>query len=209
VDPDPDELRAFTNHFGIDVSDGLVRELATVRDMLGTDVAHHAYIVGDVCPDNNRIGTNTTLFDFEYSGWNHAGLEASYLLVPFCSCWCVARFPAGLQERAYEAYAQEYAGADTDGYLDSVIRAGSLFLMALLPRWFEGLHDNRPTGPADRAPARARQVLSHQLEWLGSNAYLMPATAAFAHELATAVGERFPSERLPLYPAFRTGNVPR
>lgn len=207
VEPDLDALRVLTGSLGVEIGAALVRELAEAHDLLAADPGRHAYIVGDACPDNNRVGPDQVrLFDFEFSRWSHTGVDASYVLVPFCSCWCLARFPPGLQQLAYEAYADEYPAANADRYLGSVIRAGSLFLVALLPLWLDRLGDDLPMGPAHRAPADARQALAHRLRWLGHNERLMPATAAFAHDLRNAVSARFPSSPLPLFPAFQTGS---
>ena len=60
------------------------------------------------------------------------------------------------------------------------------------------------TGSAEHAPAGSRQALMHRLHWLEHNEQLVPATAAFAHELATAISARYPSEPLPLFPAFKS-----
>ena len=73
------------------------------------DSRHHAFMPNDACPDNNRcIGDAVVLFDFEFSGRMHVASTAAYCLVPFCSCWCLARLPDGMSDRMFAAFSDEY-----------------------------------------------------------------------------------------------------
>src|SRR5262249_20866739 len=152
---------------GMALPPALDDELVRIRHELAEDTSHHAFIVGDVCPDNNRVdGDEVKLFDFEFSGWHHAALEASACVVPFCSCWCVARLPDGVTELVYDAYCETSPAGRDDRSRELVVRAGAAFVLATIARWTDAFGEDEPVGPPDRAPAHVRQYVADRLDWL-------------------------------------------
>ena len=61
----------------------------------------HAYIHGDPCPDNVFfIDGEMLLIDFEFGRFGHALRDALYGRMPFPTCWCCNRLPAGCFTRS-------------------------------------------------------------------------------------------------------------
>jgi hypothetical protein len=75
-----------------------------------TDPEHHALSPADTCPDNNMLtAEGCRLIDFEWAEVRHPAWDASYLAVPWPTCWCSWRIPEASAVRALDAYREEAA----------------------------------------------------------------------------------------------------
>jgi hypothetical protein len=203
--PDRETFDEFcTNVTGHVVPEGVWQELASARSTLLAGACHHAFMPNDACPDNNRcIGDAVVLFDFEFSGRMHVASVAAYCLVPFCSCWCVARLPEGMPDQLFAAFCDEYRPEARAEFRADVVRAGALQMLDLVPafaRWLDPANRPRPVG---RAPSTNQQRTIQRLDWIAAEHAVLPHTARLAAEIAAAYSARHPSPELPLYPAFR------
>ena len=202
--PRREALEEFSAGIGQSMPEGMWNEVEIAQEFLRADAAHVAFVPSDACPDNTRVtGDAVVLFDFEFSGWMPIAVPAAYCVVPFCSCWCLARLPDGFTERMVAAFCEMYARATPDELRAGIARAGSLQLLDLVPmfsRWLDAGDQPRPIG---RAPSTNQQRIVQRLDWIAAQHVVMPATATFAGHLAHAYRERHPSPALPLYPAFR------
>jgi hypothetical protein len=196
---------------GVTAPDGLAAELAEVA----AAVARPDYPVfspGDICPDNNLLTPGGIRFiDFEECGYHPAFLDAAYLRMPFSTCWCVFRLPAGLRDAAEERYRAQVARvwpqlADDRTWRPGVRHAVAAWSLSsmwwLLGRALAGdasLEPDAVTAPRARQLMRHRwQVLAGELEAAGE----LPAIAAMARALLAATAG-WQAEELPLYPALR------
>jgi len=196
---------------GVRAPDGLDADLAAVA----AAVASPDYLVfspGDICPDNNLLTQGGTRFiDFEESGYHPAFLDAAYLRMPFSTCWCAFRLPAGLRDAAEDRYRAQVARiwpllADDSTWQRGVRHAVAAWSLSsmwwLLRRALAGdasLEPDAVAAPCARQLMRHRwQVLAAELEVGGE----LPAIAAMARALLAATAGWQASE-LPLYPALR------
>lgn len=95
---------------GVAVPDGFEAEVKEMAGALDNPGSFLAFAPGDTCPDNNRLGGEgqyLRFFDFEFSGFLHALLDATYFHLPFPTCWCVNRLQDVLVERMTNAYRRE------------------------------------------------------------------------------------------------------
>jgi hypothetical protein len=89
----------------------LNEELDSVANALANPGTYNVITPSDCCPDNNhRGGDRVIFFDFEFSGVQHALLDAAYMLTPFCTCWCLGRLPQDLPDALVAAYRAEFPG---------------------------------------------------------------------------------------------------
>jgi hypothetical protein len=190
---------------------GLAGDLADVASILDPG-GYEVFSPGDICPDNNLVTAAGIRFvDYESAEFHSAFLDAAYLRMPFSSCWCVLRMPAGLAAAAEAAYRAEVSAAFPDLAEDAVWRSGILRAMAawtihgmsyLLDRSVvkDGpMHDRVAQAPSARQLLRYRwQTL---LDALGSAGELA-ALAALMRSLLAATGH-WQVPDLPTYPAFR------
>ena len=190
---------------------GLAGELAEVWDAVAPG-RHDVFSPGDICPDNNLLTPAGVRFiDFESAEFHSVFLDAAYLRMPFSSCWCVFRLPAGLARDAEAGYRRrisgifpELAGGDAwDRGVRAAQAAWTLHAMTyLLDR--SVVADGPMIDDGRQAPT-ARQLLRYR--WLRLRAELatagqFPAIAALAAGLLAAT-ERWQAPDLPRYPALR------
>ncbi|MHB1447389.1 MAG: phosphotransferase [Acidimicrobiales bacterium] len=200
--PDLDQLTKVLARLDAQPPDRLAGELGELARRLEEDRGHTVFLVTDACPDNNRVlAGGVRLFDFETAGWGHAAHDASYLLAPFCTCWCVTRLPPDIQARMIEAYCASYPAAREPWFIDKARAAGVMLVLASLPFIAARIDEADRRRPL-RAPATTRQYLYLRLAWLSEQAEVAPVTAAFAGALLASVQARFPAEPVPPYPAF-------
>jgi hypothetical protein len=190
---------------------GLSADVALIADA----VFAHPYPVfspGDICPDNNLLtGAGIRFLDFESADVYSAFFDAAYLRMPFSTCWCVFRLPAGLAAQAESAYRQEVMRIHPELADDAVwqpgvrraVAAWTLWTMTwLLPR-----ADARDEAmlPGFVSPRR-RQLMRHRWHVLAAeldSAGELPAVAELCRRLLVAT-ECWQAAELPLYPAFRS-----
>jgi Ser/Thr protein kinase RdoA (MazF antagonist) len=182
---------------------GLDDDLAQIARTLQDPGPYLVFSPGDACPDNNRLTGDPTLrfFDFEFAGFGHALCDIAYVLLPFCSCWCVNRLPDALADRALAVYRAEFPG---DDHFDArLVEALGYWTMATLS--WDGaswLADDHLWGLAtvrQRHPVRLSNFLRFA-EPLGT----LPALTETCRRVRDALERRFPNlEPMPLYPSLR------
>ncbi len=195
---------------GVQVPDGLADELAEVARAVQPD-RFGVFSPGDLCPDNSIVTAGgVRLLDFEAAGIYSAFLDAAYIRMPFSTCWCVFRLPAGVRRDAEKAYREQVAAvlpplADDEVWAAGLRRGVAAWSMNSM-HWLlqAALRADRPldeqrTAPTTRQLMRYRwEVLAAELEPSGD----LPALAALARSLlAATVSWNVPE--LPVYPVFR------
>jgi len=201
-----EELRGLADALGATVPGGVDDDVALVASTLSQPGPWLAFCPGDTCPDNNRVlaDGSVRLFDFEGSGWRHAAMEAAYCRAPFCTCWCLARLPAGVTQRMEAAFLAALSPPDVDRFADVIALAAVRYTLESL-RWFRRyVVEDRPVGPEGRAPSTGRQYLYERLRAVAGQHGRLPALADVAGQLADRMRARWPGTAdMPLYPAYR------
>ncbi|HEU0053237.1 MAG TPA: hypothetical protein VFQ39_08665, partial [Longimicrobium sp.] len=196
------------------VAPGLGEEARAVAEAMRSPGPLDAFTPGDTCPDNHSLaGGRIRFYDFEFSAFRPALLDAAYFRVPFPTCWCVSRVPGDLAARMDDAYRAAAAPAfpaiaDEAFYRREMAHALACWLLVTLnfvP--IAGLHlegalaEDKPWGPVS---LRQRHV--HRLESFAATAEgwgRLPALAETARALAARLRERWPGAEMPDYAAFR------
>jgi hypothetical protein len=204
---------------GIGCPDGLRIEL----DELIEDTDARRYPVfspGDLCPDNNLITPDgLALLDFEGAGFHNVFLDAAYTRLPFATCWCVYRLPAGLAATMEAAYRTAVTRIHPDLADDAVWqpglrRAGASWVASmtglLLDRAVGSDRSMQPT--VDGAPGM-RQLLRYRWSYLVhelAGRDELPHLSGALRELCVATDDWHTAD-LPIYPALRQpdGDGPR
>ena len=174
---------------------------------------------GDPCPDNERqTARGIVFFDFEASVFDHALLEAAYLVMAFPTCWCVGTIPPEVLAEGQAVYRQTLAtrvteAADEATFSRHLLHASARWLLAgdtLVPRAQRGdgsrlvalLAADWPWGPST-----ARQRLLYRLRAFARLAHTVDdlhGLAVTAERLHHALFARWPTDvhRLANFPAF-------
>ncbi|GIH77522.1 hypothetical protein Plo01_39510 [Planobispora longispora] len=191
---------------GVAAPPGLAGELAEIRTVVEKE--YPAFTPGDTCADNNLLTPEgLRLIDFESACFQSVFLTAAYCRMPFATCWCVFRIPAGLAEEVESTFRAEVVTAYPALAEDAVWQAGmrraiavwTTFMTAhMLPRAAEDGPMHRTRRPV---PTR-RQVLRHRWETAGAIEEY-PAFAETMRLLLREVAGRWEdTPPLPVYPAF-------
>ena len=193
------------------IGEPAMAELETIREVLCRPGPFTALVHRDSCPDN-VIATpaGVRLIDFEFARPGHALLDGLYPQLPFPTCWCCNRLPAGIESELATAYRTELIkgvpeAADDRPYDEAVSRVMAFWLIASF-EWplADVLGESRTWGIAS---TRSR-VLS-RLEVFATQAgrtRTLPALRGIAEQLLAQLRRRWTDdEPLPVYPAFRTG----
>ncbi len=195
---------------GVAAPAGLGAELAEVAAAANADRLA-VFSPGDICPDNNILTGGTIRFlDFESAGFHSAFLDAAYIRMPFSTCWCVFRLPAGLSAAAEAAYRSAVRSvrpelADDLCWLPGVRRGVAAWTLSAM-RWLvpSAIESDEPTDPEAESP-RLRQLLRYRWQALAAElepSGELPAVAELMRSLLAAT-ESWEAPDLPLYPAFR------
>ena len=183
------------------------RELLTAEEVLAETTS--SLVHGDVCPDNFVVGDHGgRLIDFASAHAGSPHLDSVGLIVPFPTCWQVARLPGGLAERLVAEYKLELMrliSDDDDGRFERAQAAACVYWLVhsvTEKHWMA--HRDNPLSPG-LASSRQRMLL-----WLENiRATLMRLgrfhrAAQLADSLRNTVHRRWPElEPAPYYPAFR------
>jgi hypothetical protein len=204
---------------GVAVNAGFDDDVQRIQTLLATPGPFHALTHGDPCPDNERrtVG-GSVFFDFEASGFDHALIDAAYLVMASPTCWCVGNLSAEVLSRALAVYRQTLAtgvpeAEDDATFARHLLHASARWLLdgdTLVPRaqrgdskrFMELLAADWPWGCST-----ARQRLLHRfhafIQLAESVGELRGLTATTAR-LHRALVSRWPSDvhRLSDYPAF-------
>jgi hypothetical protein len=194
---------------GVGELPGLAADLRSVTDLVES-ARYQVFSPGDECPDNNLITPDGVRFlDYETAGFHPVFLDVAYLRMPFSTCWCAFRLPAGLAAQAERSYRAEVGQVHPELADDDVWRRGVALAIAgwtmnslgwLLGRALAGdapLIDERP------APG-ARQLLRHRWRVLAGELAggELPAVAELMRRLLAAT-EHWQVPDLGPYPALR------
>jgi hypothetical protein len=195
---------------GVCVPDGLEQDLGVIAAAVAP-TRYPVFSPGDLCPDNNLLtGDGICFLDFESADICSVFLDVAYLRMPFSTCWCAFRLPAGLAVAAEAAYREQVVAvhpalADDATWAAGVraaVAAWSVSSMYWLLDW--ALQGDRPLD-AERESPCTRQLMRHRWQVLADElrpASAFPALAALAGALLEATGH-WQAPALPVYPAFR------
>jgi hypothetical protein len=196
---------------GVSAPAGLDADLADAAAVVCGPM-YPVFSPGDICPDNNLLTADGVRFlDFEASGFHSVFLDVAYLRMPFSTCWCVFRLPAGLGEAAETRYRQQVSRiwpdlADDAVWQPGVRRAVAAWTMSsmwwLLRRALEA--DSSMNDEVAQAP-HTRQLMHYRWHALAAELDVagdLPAVAELCRSLLAATAS-WQAEPLPLYPAFR------
>lgn len=177
-----------------------IDSLAHYRD----DPRFTGLVHSDACPDNTQVKDGTCrIFDFETSGWGPVAIDAAYLLLPFPSCWCFAELPSETSARAMSAYrsAMSDGGIELADDWDTAFAAVLATLVIARGRTLaEAISEDNTWGTTTIRP--------RVLAWLRgfvsfpASAEVTPRLQELAAALAERLAARWPSARVPAYPAL-------
>src|SRR5690606_26468423 len=95
---------------GVVVDAAFDSDVQQVDALLAAPGPFRALTHGDPCPDNERLGPGgVVFFDFEAGGYDHAFLDAAYLVMAFPTCWCVGNLPPEVLAEGQAVYRQTLA----------------------------------------------------------------------------------------------------
>lgn len=162
------------------------------------------FVHSDACPDNTRITDGTCrVFDFETSGWGPVALDAAYLLLPFPSCWCFAELPAQVSANAMSAYRSGMSAAGIDLALgwDAALAAALATLVTARGRALAAAIGADSTWGTTTIRPRVLTWLRGFVSFPAS-AEVTPRLHELAGEVLERLARRWPSVRVPAYPAL-------
>lgn len=172
------------------------------------DDARSALSPADACPDNNvTTADGLALIDFEGAEWRQVAWDASYLTVPWPSCWCSWRLPEDLSERAVARYRATVAPhlpyVATPEFEEDLTMATCIWALVYSSFFLPSAlgEDPPPRREGLYAPKR-RAFILHRLD-LVRRTSPVAEIAAFAEEFRKALVDRWGEVPLALAPAFR------
>jgi hypothetical protein len=198
---------------GVTVRPAALDELRSLPELLGGGPAVCALTPADACPDNNVLtDSGMALLDFEGAQVRHVAWDASYLTVPWPSCWCAWPMPAQVARSGFDKWREAVTAAmpyvGSEGFDRDVIVARIGWAVAtvawLLPGALEEEDDSRTSGDGAPIPSR-RALVQHRLR--GVFEYpdpRLPALSALSKEVLTATLKVWGSHSLALAPVFRS-----
>jgi hypothetical protein len=209
------DFRAVCAALDLPLSSQCEVELERLEAAFTAPTPFEAFCIADCCPDNHRYMPGSAgardeirFFDLEFSGYQHALLEAAYLLLPFPTCWCVARLPDDLPFRLEAAYRTELAqgcpDADDDRtFFGAMAHACAAWLVITVGWSLPAIAGEDETWGIStvrqRIPLRAENTAA-VIERSGD----LLALGTLARDLAARVRERWgETVEIPLYPAFQ------
>jgi hypothetical protein len=200
-------LRDGLTPLGVRVGPEEAAALRALAARLSPGSGQGALVPGDGCPDNNVDAPGgLVLVDLESADVRHVAWDASYLTVPWPTCWCSWRMPAGVQAAALARWREVLAprlAPRVAATLDAAISDATIAWALITAAWFLGsAHRGEPLGRGGAMRPGPRELIQHRL---GVAAAAAPGTelgrlAARAHDATrSAWGER----PLLLAPAWR------
>jgi hypothetical protein len=205
----PDLLEA---ELGVVTPEATAKRARTSVRLLGGP-GFRAFSPSDLCPDNNLVTNRGVRFlDFEWGCIRDVTLDVAYLRVPFPSCCCVFRLPAGMADAMLAAWRAEIIEvwprlADDDVLMPRLLDAQLLWTWLstwwLMPRRGE---PDRPIGSSEsRSPHRGAALVDRWERLAVQCSANEPALAVHCTAVAAALRAQYdvPEPALPTYPAFR------
>jgi Ser/Thr protein kinase RdoA (MazF antagonist) len=201
-----ERLRPVLTDLGLVLDDAVEGDVAAVQVAISDPGPWAALVHGDPCPDNTVIRADGTaaLFDFEHAGHGHALLDASYIHLPFPTCWCANRVPDDVAADADAAYRDSLGELGADSSYEAALAAAvaSGALCALEWHLAPALERDGTWGIATVRQRQATRLRS--LATAAERAGQFEALADFALRLAATLTDRWARlEPLPVYQAFR------
>jgi hypothetical protein len=212
-------FRRLCEAVGVAVDATFDDDVHRVEALLAAPGPFRALTHGDPCPDNERrTARGIVFFDFEASGFDHALLDAAYLVMAFPTCWCVGTIPPEVLAEGQTVYRKTLAtgvtqAADEATFARHLLHASARWLLAgdaLVPRAQRGdgsrlmalLATDWPWGPST-----ARQRLLYRLRAftrLARTVDDLRGLAATAVRLHHALVSRWPADihKLADFPVF-------
>lgn len=177
----------------------------------------HAFTVNDCCPDNNQVDASgrVRLFDLEFCHIRHALIDLGYVRTTMPTCWCLRRFPTGLDDDLVAHYRERLLAArpdlSHDGFEPS-LAAAEAYLALVNLSW----HLDRAAGPGgseahyieqrDFHLPNRRQMVLLRLDELTRTADRQPELeplGKLAGQIRQAARREWGLvEPIPIYPAF-------
>ncbi|HEX4698561.1 MAG TPA: hypothetical protein VH857_04265 [Actinomycetes bacterium] len=197
---------------GVTPTAAALAELRHLQDGFGGGDRCWALTPGDTCPDNNVLtDAGVVLFDFEGAAIRHVAWDASYLRVPWPSCWCAWRLPEDVAHRGLDRWRAAVVGTvpyvATPAFEADLERAESGWA-AVSTGWFlagalDG--DDVPGGKAGRrvAPGRRALILNRLARAARGTVPGLAAWRALAAETRAAAEAAWGPVELAPAPAFR------
>jgi hypothetical protein len=163
----------------------------------------HALSPADACPDNNLLTAGgCRLIDFEWAEVRHPAWDATYLAVPWPTCWCSWRIPEASAARALDAYRERavegipYVG--TDAFLADVERARVCWALLSLS-WSLANALRHESTPTPEGPS-TRPRMQHRLQLVAESG---TSAADVAGRVLEHTREQWGHLALALAPAYR------
>lgn len=184
-------------------------ECGDVAASLRADGWWRTIVHGDPCPDNTRIETGPDgrfrVFDYERSSFGSCLLDASYVVAPFPTCWCFARLPTSVADRAVTAYRSTLAttipeAGDDGAWDDALVVALAAWIVArgaVIVRLLDG---DRVWGTAGMRPRILRWI--DAFIPVAQQTGRFPALLELATTLRPMVATAWPDATIAAYPAF-------
>lgn len=197
---------------GVTTAPGFDADVEAVRAAVDDPGPYLAFAPCDTCPDNHKLmpGGSLRFFDFEFSGFRHALLDASYFRVPFPTCWCVNRLPEAIGDRMEAAYRAELVrgcpeAGDDGAFAAEMARACAYWLLSTVTwGWEKYLAEDHRWGLAS---VRQRHLmrLENFAALSARTGEPLPAIAETARALRDTLHARWSAdlEPMPLYAPFR------
>ena len=190
---------------GVEVDAAVWADVSDVEQEMVEPGPWRALVHGDACPDNTLIRGDGSIafFDFEFGSGGHSLIDTVYLHLPFPSCWCTNRLPAGLVADADHVYRTTAGVTDGGAFASGLAAAGAACVLGTLDWHLAGTLEN--DGMWGIASIRSRFATRLQaLADLAARAERFDGLRTFAVRLERQLASRWPDlEPLPFYPAFR------
>jgi hypothetical protein len=203
------ELPACLDSIGLALDERAGDELRVVASAIQEPGQFLAYVHADPCPDNVFVAESDLRFiDFEFGGFGHALVDATYPRMMFPSCWCANRLPDAVVARLESVYRGELskrcmAAQDDRLFERALVSVCAFWLFRSFNRLFERGRDADPKWGI----STIRQRLIARLEAfvdVSESFQQLPNLRGVAERAHAVLTKRWPeTEPLPLYPAFR------
>lgn len=201
-------LEALAAAAGVVVPPDVRAEVDQVHDLLTSD-AGLVVTPGDMCPDNVLLTPGGPAFvDLEATTVRPIAFDAAYVMLPFATCWCVYAQPPGLVDEMLVAFSTAVT-VSCPGLLgydweQQGVVASVAWVLWMAPMLLHYAADaERRMGPPERPALSMREMLLLRLGWVARRAAVsMPATAAFAGQVAAGLRDDWGRLPAAVYPAW-------
>jgi hypothetical protein len=186
----------------IPFAEAIAEESQRIYDVFANPGDYLGFTPSDCCPDNHFLrGDTVVFFDNEGAGMRHALIDLAYITVPFPTCWCTNRLPAGMPEKLIEVYRTEYLG--DANFTEHLLYATTYWTVVQISKSLEKWLDKDNEGSISTIHQRHLLRLENTLNFPDAKATL-PGLTHTMQSLHDMLQQRWSDvEPMPLYPAFR------